>query len=253
MNPGFAPDLFSGRVIAITGAGAGIGRAAAELFSQLGATVYAHWGRQQHIQTLPPNTYGMTADFTTEAGQLEFVKFVQTNTDAIDVLINNAGTMVGRFPASSLSESDYAHIVALNQDAVVRITRGLIPSLTTAASLNGSAAIVNTVSISASTGGSPGSSIYSASKAFVSTYTKALARELAPVGVRANALSPGVIHTDFHARYSSAEKLENTRKQIPLQRLGTAADCAPAFVFLASNALSGYISGQTLEVNGGQF
>jgi len=253
MNPGYASDLFAGRVLAITGAGTGIGLATAELYAQLGATVYAHWGRQQHIQSLPANTYGMTADFATEAGQQEFVQFVQAHTDSVDVLINNAGTMVGRFPASTLSEADYAHIVALNQDAVVRITRGLIPSLSAAAKKNGSAAIVNTVSISASTGGSPGSSIYSATKAFVSTYTKALARELAPENVRANALSPGVIHTDFHERYSSAEKLEKTRQQIPLQRLGTAADCAPAFVFLGCNSLSGYISGQTLEINGGQF
>ena len=114
------------------------------------------------------------------------------------------------------------------------------------------AAIVNTVSISASTGGSPGSSIYSATKAFVATYTRGLARELAPDGIRANAVSPGVIDTDFHQRYSSAEKLENTRRQIPLQRLGTAEDCAPAFLFLASAALSGYVTGQVLEINGGQ-
>ncbi len=112
--------------------------------------------------------------------------------------------------------------------------------------------IINTVSISARTGGSPGSSIYSATKAFVATYTKALARELAPDGIRANAVSPGTIDTDFHNRYSSREKLEGTRKSIPLQRLGTPDDCAPAFLFLASPALSGYITGQVLEINGGQ-
>ena len=114
------------------------------------------------------------------------------------------------------------------------------------------AAIVNTVSISASTGGSPGSSIYSATKAFVSTYSRGLARELAPDGIRVNALSPGVIDTDFHSRYSSAEKLEATRLQIPLQRLGTAEDCAPTFLFLSAPELSGYITGQVIEINGGQ-
>ncbi len=157
--------------------------------------------------------------------------------------------MFGRFPAEHLSDDEYDQVVELNQTAVVRITRSLIPLL----SISGDAAIVNTVSISASTGGSPGSAIYSASKAFVSTYTKAMARELAPMGIRANAISPGVIDTDFHQRYSNAEKLENTRKQIPLQRLGTPEDCAPAFLFLASSVLSGYISGQVLEINGGQY
>jgi len=253
MNPGFAPDLFENRTVAITGAGRGIGLAAATLFSELGATVIAHLGRDAKATHLPPKVTGMTADFTTESGQRSFADFVIDQTDTVDVLINNAGTMVGRFPADTLSEEDYQHIVSLNQDAVVRITRGLLPTLTHTASVNGTASIVNTVSISATTGGSPGSSIYSATKAFVSTYTKALAAELAPHNIRANALSPGVIHTDFHDRYSSAEKLEKTRLKIPLQRLGESNDCAPAFVFLASDAMSGYITGQTLEINGGLF
>jgi NAD(P)-dependent dehydrogenase (short-subunit alcohol dehydrogenase family) len=128
------------------------------------------------------------------------------------------------------------------------ICRGLLPRLRTAENPS----IVNTVSISARTGGSPGSSIYSATKAFVATYTKAIARELAPEGVRANAVSPGTIETAFHERYSSPEKLENTRKSIPLQRLGTPYDCVPSFLFLASNQLSGYITGQVIEINGGQ-
>ncbi len=253
MNPGFSAELFKGRTVAITGAGAGIGLSAARLFSELGADVILHQGRTAHQTSWPDNVKAMTSDFTTAEGQQAFADFVCSNTNSLDVLINNAGTMVGRFPADSLTDNEYQHIVSLNQDAVVRITRALIPLLKAGSTRRGSAAIVNTVSISASTGGSPGSSIYSATKAFVSTYTKALARELAPDQIRANALSPGVIHTDFHERYSSAEKLEKTRQQIPLQRLGTAEDCAPAFVFLASNALSGYISGQTLEINGGQF
>jgi len=253
MITGFSEDLFKNHTVAITGAGTGIGLFTAELFATLGATVYAHLGRTWHPENLPHNIHGMTADFTSIEGQQAFVTFVKERTPTIDVLINNAGTMVGRFPAETLSDDDYSHIVSLNQDAVVRITRGLIPTLIKGAKNAGSAAVVNTVSISASTGGSPGSSIYSASKAFVSTYTKALAKELAPHGIRANAVSPGVIDTHFHERYSSVEKLEKTRQQIPLQRLGTAADCAPAFVFLSSQSLSGYVSGQTLEINGGQF
>jgi len=131
----------------------------------------------------------------------------------------------------------------------VRITREMIPMLEAAHQ----SAIINTVSISASTGGSPGSSIYSASKAFVSTYTRALAKELAPLGVRANAISPGVIDTDFHKRYSSPEKLAKTITQIPLGRLGTPGDCAPAYLFFGSAQLSGYVTGQVLEINGGQY
>ena len=245
----FAPDLFAGRTVAVTGAGHGIGLAAAHAFHACGARVLAHLGRDAATgASLPDDVVTTVGDFTDPDAQRAFVAFVESESDALDVLVNNAGTMFGRFPAHTLCDEDYARIVELNQHAVVRITRGLLPRLKAATG----AAIVNTVSISASTGGSPGSSIYSATKAFVATYTRGLARELAADGIRANAVSPGVIDTDFHRRYSSAEKLENTRRQIPLQRLGTAEDCAPTFLFLAAPALSGYITGQVIEINGGQ-
>lgn len=241
--------LFENKTVVLTGAGNGIGLAALHAFHAAGAKIIAHLGRSEpESDTLPADIISTTADLTDQAEQLAFVDFVSSKTDKVDVLVNNAGTMFGRFPADMLTDEQYEAIVQLNQHAVVKISRGLLPHLKSASP----AAIVNTVSISASTGGSPGSSIYSASKAFVSTYSKGLARELAPMGIRVNAVSPGVINTNFHARYSSAEKLENTRKQIPLQRLGTAEDCAPAFLFLASDALSGYITGQVLEINGGQ-
>lgn len=248
-----AEPLFAGKTVVVTGAGHGIGLAAAQAFHAAGARLVVHLGRDPDTaRHLPDDVLSSTGDFTDPAAQLDFVSFVEGATERVDVLVNNAGTMFGRFPADTLSDADYGAIVELNQHAVVRITRGLLPRLREAGKVAGSAAIVNTVSISASTGGSPGSSIYSSTKAFVATYTRGLARELAPAGIRANAVSPGVIDTDFHQRYSSAEKLENTRQQIPLLRLGTAADCAPAFLFLASDQLAGYITGQVLEINGGQ-
>ena len=107
-------------------------------------------------------------------------------------------------------------------------------------------------SISARSGGSAGSSLYSASKAFVATFTRALATELAPQGIRVNAVSPGTIMTRFHEIYSTPEKLAATAARIPLQRLGSGEDCAAAFLYLASPSLAGYVTGQILEVNGGQ-
>ena len=249
LNTALFSGLFDGQTVVITGAGNGIGLGALHAFHAAGARVIAHLGRSnEYANRLPEGVIYSTGDFTKVQEQAAFTSFVQDHTTTIDVLVNNAGTMFGRFPAHSLTEEQYQQIVELNQSAVVRITRELLPMLKDAPQ----ASIVNTVSISALTGGSPGSSIYSASKAFVSTYSKGLARELAPDGIRVNCVSPGVIHTDFHNRYSSAEKLETTRQQIPLQRLGTAEDCAPAFLFLASHQLSGYITGQVIEINGGQ-
>ncbi|WP_275785518.1 SDR family NAD(P)-dependent oxidoreductase [Pararhizobium gei] len=252
----FQPSLFRDQRVVVTGAGRGIGREVARQFLDCGAIVYLHGGRSLREPMPDFLTTALTegraflsyADFSTAAGVEALATDIASRFQAIDVLVNNAGTMVGRFLAEELTDAQYESVVQLNQTSVVQTTRALLPLLRRGTH----PAIVNTVSISALTGGSAGSSIYSATKAFVSTYSKALARELAPAGIRVNCVSPGTIATEFHERYSSAEKLEATRKTIPLQRLGTAQDCAPAYLFLASNALSGYITGQVLEVNGGQ-
>lgn len=256
MTGGFSSDLFSGKTVVITGAGRGIGLAAADLFIACGARVIAHAGR--FAKAAPGSLLEAAArdgraqlfsgDFTETADIAAFAAAVAKLTDKVHALVNNAGAMAGRFPAADLTDAQYEAIVTLNQTSVVHMTRALIPLLAAA----GKSAIINTSSISARTGGSPGSAIYSSAKAFVSTYTRAMARELAPQGIRVNAVSPGTIDTDFHARYSSPAKLEAARQTIPLQRLGTAQDCAAAFAFLAAPELSGYITGQVIEVNGGQ-
>ncbi|NVD40991.1 SDR family oxidoreductase [Ensifer sp. HO-A22] len=251
----FHPALFKGMTVVVTGGGRGIGLEVARQFLDCGAHVFVHAGRT--VGDLPDfletaategRAHVAAADFLAEGGVEALADEIRRRFDSIDILVNNAGTMVGRFPAAELTDEQYRTVVQLNQTSVVEMTRALLPLLRKGTH----PAIVNTVSISALTGGSAGSAIYSATKAFVSTYSKALARELAPEGIRVNCVSPGTITTEFHERYSSPEKLEATRKAIPIGRLGTAEDCAPAYLFLASHALSGYITGQVLEVNGGQ-
>lgn len=258
--PVFAPDLFADARVLVTGGGRGIGAAVAQGFLAAGAQVLVHAGRsEEHVagwrKALPDAQAARLSVACADLATVEGCEALTAATrdrfgDRLTVLVNNAGTMLGRVPAAEVDADYYARVVDLNARSVALLCGALEPLLAADA---GRAAIVNTVSISARTGGSPGSSLYSAAKAFVATHTRSLARELAPRGIRVNAVSPGTIDTDFHQRYSSAEKLEATRKGIPLGRLGTPEDCAPAYLFLAAPALSGYITGQVLEINGGQF
>jgi len=156
--------------------------------------------------------------------------------------------MGGRIPAGTETAESYDAILDLNIRSAVTLTGALLPMLRAGTE----PAIVNTTSISARSGGSAGSALYSGTKAFVSAWTKTLARELAPDGIRVNAVSPGTIMTDFHRRYSSEEKLAATARSLPMARLGTAEDCAALYVFLASARTAGYMTGQVVEVNGGQ-
>lgn len=257
---GFDRSLFAGKTVVITGAGRGIGAAVTRSFLAVGAEVIAHVGRsldhaeKDLLEGLSDEERArltlLTADLAEPDGGDRLAEAVLGKTGgSIDVLVNNAGTMGGRVAAGDVDRAQYDHVLDLNVRAVVALTTKLLPAL----KASGEGSIVNTSSISATIGGSPGSSLYSASKAFISTWTRALAKELAPDKIRVNAVSPGTIMTDFHRRYSTQEKLDATAASIPLKRLGAADECAPAYLFLASPKLTGYITGQVIEVNGGQF
>lgn len=249
-------DDLRGRRVLVTGSSRGIGAAVAAAFAGLGARVALHASASREAaERLVAALSAEGGDVRLVTGDFRDPRQVEAVVDGavealggLDVLVNNAGTMVGRKPLAALDDAFLDTVVDLNLRSVVVACRRALPALTAA----GGGAIVNTVSISARTGGSPGSSVYSASKAFVATFTRALAAELAPARIRVNAVSPGTIDTDFHARYSSPEKLAATAARIPLGRLGSAEDCVGAYLFLAAPRLAGYVTGQIIEVNGGQ-
>ncbi len=246
----FAKGLFSGKQVVVTGAGRGIGAAVARALQNDGANITAHLGREENRQHWTFNGDGanaVCADLATLDGVDQTADFIASHCPAVDVLIHNAGTMLGRVPTESMTAEHYADVTNLNSRSVVLLTTKLLPLL----KASGAASIINVSSISAATGGSAGSSMYSAAKGFISTYTRSLATELAPLGIRVNAISPGTIDTDFHQRYSSAEKLKATAANTPLKRLGTSQDCVSACLFLASDELSGFITGQIIGINGG--
>lgn len=205
----------AGKRVLVTGASRGIGAAAARAFAAAGCRLALHHRGEPGEAAAHADAALVQGDF----GSMEEVRRVVAKAVAalggLDVLVNNAGHMLGRIPLAAMTDEDLDRAFDLNARSVVAACRAALPAL---AASGGS--IINVTSISARTGGSPGSSLYSASKAFVATFTRSLAVELAPQEIRVNVVSPGTIRTRFHEVYSSPEKLEATRRTVPLQRLG---------------------------------
>jgi NAD(P)-dependent dehydrogenase (short-subunit alcohol dehydrogenase family) len=125
---GFSIDLFKGKTVVITGAGRGIGFSVASAFAGLGARVIVHSGRKGTAANFANTAVeAIEADFLKRAEINSFIDEVASRTRTIDVLINNAGTMQGRFPAGDLTDQQYDDVVMLNQTAVVMVCRGLLP------------------------------------------------------------------------------------------------------------------------------
>lgn len=171
----------------------------------------------------------------------------------LDILINNAGSLIARRSFAEADDDFWAQTMSLNIGSVRKVTRPAVPHLVAAAKANGGASIVNLSSLAGRKGGHAGSLAYSTAKGAVLTFTRALAAELGPQGIRVNALAPGLIlGTSFHTTHTTADSARATVATIPLARAGTADDVARAAVFLASE-FDGFISGATLDINGGVY
>jgi 3-oxoacyl-[acyl-carrier protein] reductase len=188
----------------------------------------------------------MQADLGTVEGIHAFVK--QLEGAQFDILVNNAGHLVGRASLLDASEELFDRIFNLNVKSAYFIAQAVAPFMVS----KGSGVIVNLSSIAARHGGGPGASLYSAAKAAVANFTKGMAKELAPKGVRVNAVSPGTVDNDFHVKYSTPEMMKNMLASCPAGRLGTNDDVADVIVFLCSDGAR-YIYGQSIEVNGGMW
>jgi 3-oxoacyl-[acyl-carrier protein] reductase len=248
------PDL-KGKVALITGASSGIGAATAVLFAEMGAKVAVGYfankkGALQVIESIAAaggTAVAAPGDMRKLADIRAVVDQAASDLGPIDILVNNAGSLVKRALLKDLTEELWDDVFALNVKSAVFASQAVAPSMIA----RRTGAIVNVVSIAAHNGGGPGAGTYSSAKAAVISFTKSLAKELAPHGVRANAVSPGTIDTPFHQVFSTAEMISNAIKTIPLGRLGTSEECANVIAFLASDAAS-YLVGETIEINGGQ-
>lgn len=250
-------DDLRGRRILVTGSSTGIGAAVAAGFAAAGARVAVHHNRSKAeadavvaaIREAGGEAEAVGADVSRSAEAEALVAASVARLGGLDVLVNNAGAMIRRAPLAEVDDALYDQVLDTNVRSVVMVTRAARPHL----KASGAGVVINVSSIAARNGGGPGAGLYAGAKAFVLNYTRNLAKELASDGIRVNGVSPGVIMTPFHERFSSPEWIEAQRRTIPMARIGVPADAVGVFLFLASSAMSGYVNGQTIELNGGQY
>ncbi len=245
----------SGKAALITGASSGIGAAAARVFAELGAAVAIGYHRNQKgafelrdvLVSSGSKVVAIQADVQKAQEARSLVEQARDLLGPIDVLVNNAGSLIERKPLLEMSDQIWAGVIELNLSSAFVCSRAAAPSMIA----RRSGSIINIVSIAGRNGGGPGAGAYATAKGGLITFTKSLAKELAPHGVRVNAVSPGVIDTPFHEVFSTPEMMANFVRSIPLGRVGNSVEVAKVIAFLASDAAS-YITGETIEVNGGQ-
>lgn len=245
----------TGKTALITGASSGIGAAAAVVMADLGARVAIGYHNNEkganqvrdRIAATGAKIIAVQGDVRKTADIRNLVDRTVSEFGPIDILVNNAGSLVERQKLAQITEERWNDILNLNLTSAMICSQMVAPSMVE----RKSGSIINIVSIAGRNGGGPGALAYATAKGALITFTKGLAKEMAPAGVRVNGVSPGVIDTPFHEVFSTPEMIRNFVAGIPLGRTGTSMECAKVIAFLASDAAA-YIVGETIEVNGGQ-
>jgi 3-oxoacyl-[acyl-carrier protein] reductase len=244
------------KVAIVTGSSSGIGSAAAKTLAASGAKVVVNYSKNAQgaadtvasIKAAGGHAIAVQADVRSEAGCAALVAAAVQAFGPVDILVNNAGSLVKRTKILDLSPDVWDGVMDLNIKSVYLMTRAVAASMMQ----RRSGAIINLTSIAAHNGGGPGAGHYAAAKAAVFAFTKNMAKEFAPLGVRVNGVSPGVIDTPFHEEFSTPEMMKAFVASIPLGRVGKSEEAAQVIAFLSSSA-SSYVCGETIEINGGQF
>ena len=244
----------AGKVALVTGASSGIGRATAEALARRGASVAINFHTNRKgadaaraaIVKAGGKAVAVQADVRTAAGVKAMVDQTAQELGPIDILVNNAGSLVERLKILELTEARWDEVLDLNLKSAFLCSQAVVPSMID----RKSGVIVNVSSVAGRNGGALGSIHYSTAKGGLITFTKGLAKEMAPHNVRVNAVSPGVIQTHFHEQFSTPEMMQAYCKVIPLGRVGTPEEVAAVICFLASDDAR-YLIGETIEINGG--
>jgi 3-oxoacyl-[acyl-carrier protein] reductase len=241
----------------VTGASQGIGAAIAEALIDAGADVCLHYFQSdatpralaEKAKSVGQRALVLQADLRKESEAKQAVEQATEFLGGLEVLINNAGSLVGRRKLEEVDMEFWDEVIRINFTTMMLVTRAAAPTLVKA----GASSIVNVASLAGRKGGHGGSLVYSSAKGAIITWTRALAAELGPQGVRVNCVAPGLIlGTRFHDTHTTKESADETVRGIPLGRGGAAEDVARAVAYLASE-YDGFISGATLDINGGVY
>jgi 3-oxoacyl-[acyl-carrier protein] reductase len=244
---------FQGKVAVVTGGSRDIGRAISVQLAKEGAKVVVNYFNSEsgavetvdEIKSFGGEAIAVKADVSNMNDiKILKAKAVEAFGDKIDILVNNAGGLFARKTLQELDESFYDLVMNVNFKATVFVMQAFEPLMGKGAS------IVNLSSLAARDGGGGGSSLYASSKGAVSTFTRSMAKELGPKGIRVNAVCPGLIGTTFHDTFTPDNVREMVAGKTPVRREGRADEVADLVVYLASDK-SSFITGSNFDINGG--
>lgn len=242
-----------GKVAVVTGGSRDIGRAISIKLANEGAKVVVNYYNSEvgaketvdEIKSLGGDAIAVKADVSKlDDIRILKAKSIEAFGDKVDILVNNAGGLFARKSLQELDESFYNLVMDVNFKSTVFVMQAFEPLMSKGAS------IINLSSQAARDGGGAGSSLYSSSKGAVSTFTRAMAKELGPKGIRVNAICPGMIATKFHDDFTKDEVRVNVANATPLRREGTAEEVADLVAYLAGDE-SSFLTGNNVDINGG--
>ncbi|HBK41698.1 SDR family NAD(P)-dependent oxidoreductase [Proteiniphilum sp. UBA1028] len=245
-----------GKTAIVSGGARDLGRAVSVKLASEGANVVINYFDSESdakttlelVQKAGGNGIIVEGDMTKAADIKNLVKKgVEAFGNEVHILVNVVGGIFGRKKITEQDEEWYNLLMDTNFKSCWLLTKEVVPYLKSGSS------IINFSSLAARDGGGPGASLYATSKGAVTTFTRSMAKELGPDGIRVNSIAPGTIATSFHDRFNTPENRERMIKGVyPLRREGDAGDIADLVAFLASDD-SDYITGTCIDINGGMF
>ena len=245
---------FASKTVLVTGGGSGIGKAAALAYAKEGAAValtYITSAEEaasvvRDIQAAGGRALAIRADLTRENEVEKVFEQAEGELGALDAVFANAGGIIGRRPTVEMTLDFWREVIDVNLTSTFLTARAAFQRM----ALRRQGAIVTMASLAAFNGAGPGAAAYAAAKGAIVAYTRALAKEGGPFGIRVNGVAPGLIATRFHERFNTPQGRQAVVEATPLGCEGAPDDVAQSVLFLSS-ARSAFVTGEIVQINGG--